>query len=248
MELILALFGIIIFILFAKFLDTNIPKIKGRIGERYVANILSQLNEDEYSVINDILLKYNDYSTQIDHVVVSIYGIFVIETKNYKGWITGYENSEKWYKNMFGYKYSFYNPIRQNKSHISALKRLLHIKNDNFISIVAFSDDCDLKVNTLTDVIYISDIFSTIMQYQDIKLTKLEVDKITDIINSADINLEEAEKEHITEVKSKIAYKEQLVNQGLCPKCGHHLVLRDGRYGRFIGCSNYPRCKFTQKY
>ena len=60
------------------------PKIKGYLGERSVAVILSFLPFDKYKIINDILIKSNDRTIQIDHLVISLYGIFVIETKNYK--------------------------------------------------------------------------------------------------------------------------------------------------------------------
>lgn len=32
-----------------------------------------------------------------------------------------------------------------------------------------------------------------------------------------------------------------------CPECGNELVYRNGRYGRFISCSNFPTCKYTRK-
>ncbi|MEE0651535.1 MAG: topoisomerase DNA-binding C4 zinc finger domain-containing protein [Segatella copri] len=35
------------------------------------------------------------------------------------------------------------------------------------------------------------------------------------------------------------------MRQGVCPQCGGQLVLRNGRYGFFYGCSNFPKCKFT---
>ena len=72
------------------------PRIKGFIGEKTVALLLATLDKKEYRTINDLIIRVDGESTQIDHVVVSNYGIFVIETKNYKGWITGYESSNQW--------------------------------------------------------------------------------------------------------------------------------------------------------
>ena len=66
-------------------------KIKGYIGERLVGKKLKKLNKREYKVINNLLLKTTKGSTQIDHIVISKYGVFVIETKNYKGIIKGNE-------------------------------------------------------------------------------------------------------------------------------------------------------------
>ena len=95
----------IIFITLSIILKIFLPKFKGYLGEKSVAIILSFLPSDKYYVIHDVLVKSGDRTTQIDHIVVSIYGIFVIETKNYKGWITGFDNSEYWTKNVFGNKY-----------------------------------------------------------------------------------------------------------------------------------------------
>ena len=149
MEIILFIFFVIVCITF-RILQ---PKIKGYLGEKSVALILSFLPSDKYKIINDVLVKSNNRTIQIDHIVISIYGIFVIETKNYKGWITGSDNSEYWTKNVFGNKYKFYNPIRQNKAHISALGRQLGLSVNKFIPIIVFSNRADLKVNTAHNVI-----------------------------------------------------------------------------------------------
>ena len=65
----------------------NSPKYKGAIGESRVARQLDKLKDEEYKVFNDVLIRTGRGSSQIDHIVISIYGIFVIETKNYSGWI-----------------------------------------------------------------------------------------------------------------------------------------------------------------
>ena len=78
---------------------------KGAMGEKRVAHILKKLPEDRYKVINNLLIQNNGYTTQIDHIVVSVYGIFVIETKTYQGWIYGGENSDYWTQNIYGNKY-----------------------------------------------------------------------------------------------------------------------------------------------
>ena len=61
------------------------PRIKGKMGEATVSMLLKKLDKNKYQVVNDVLLSAeggNTHTTQIDHVVVSIYGIFSIETKN----------------------------------------------------------------------------------------------------------------------------------------------------------------------
>lgn len=128
---------------------------KGKVGEMRVASILKKFPMDRYKIINDLLLTSNGYSTQIDHIVISIYGVFVIETKFYQGWIYGGENSEYWTQNIYGNKYQLRNPIHQNQGHIRALKFLLKgYGNIPFISVVAFSRQARLGVDAHTPVIY----------------------------------------------------------------------------------------------
>ena len=57
-------------------------KVKGYVGEKLVSKRLSKLNKRKYKVINNLLLKTSKGTTQIDHIVISQYGLFVIETKN----------------------------------------------------------------------------------------------------------------------------------------------------------------------
>lgn len=61
---------------------------RGQAGEANVAARLKALPKSDYTVFNNLLIQRGEYSSQIDHVVVSKYGVFVIETKNYKGTFT----------------------------------------------------------------------------------------------------------------------------------------------------------------
>ncbi len=240
---------IVLFILFiVAYITFRIlrPKLKGYLGEKCVAVILSFLPSDKYKIINDVLFKSDNKTIQIDHLVISIYGIFVIETKNYKGWITGSDNSEYWTKNMFGNKYKFYNPIRQNKAHISALCRQLGLSINKFISIIVFSNRADLKVNTVHNVIYTTQINRVIKTYSDIKFSEDDIQKLCDKISLLNIVSPKVRKRHVLEVQNTIVTKQRLMRQGICPRCGHSLILKNGKYGDFFGCSNYPKCKFIK--
>ena len=124
-------------------------------GERRVASRLKRLPEDRYKVINNLLITNGQYTSQIDHVVVSVYGVFVIETKTYKGWIYGGEESEYWTQNIYGNKYKLRNPIHQNYGHIKALKNVLKDYPPlPYVSIVAFSRRARIWVSSNTPVIY----------------------------------------------------------------------------------------------
>ncbi|MBQ8250552.1 MAG: NERD domain-containing protein [Alphaproteobacteria bacterium] len=239
MELLLILIFVVVYFYYFS------ASAKGRRGESEVASILSQLPNSEYSVINDITIQNNNKSAQIDHVIISVYGIFVIETKNYSGWIMGGEKSDQWIKNMYGHKYYFYNPIKQNYGHISALANTLLISKNNFISIVAFPYEADIKVHTDEHLIYFGEIIPIIFSYTTKIFSVSEVDKMTKQLLSLQLNSKEQKKEHIQYARDKKNFSKSALYQGICPYCGSPLKVRCGKYGVFIGCSQYPKCKYT---
>ena len=219
---------------------------KGKAGERRVAKILSKLPEEEYKVINNLLFSQNGRTTQIDHVVVSKYGIFVIETKFYNGWIYGGDNSEYWTQNIYGKKYQLWNPIHQNQGHIRALKKLLNKNSSNlFISIVAFSQQATLKIKGNGLVIYWNQLNNVIYSFHQEILSSEQVQKVYLALIDANIDSKENQKQHVRNVKAHIYRNQNAIANRRCPHCGGHLVLRNGKYGNFYGCSNYPRCKYT---
>lgn len=122
------------------------PRIKGKIGEAKVAFILRRLGSRRYKVINNLLIRSKSGSSQIDHVIISPYGVFVIETKNYKGWIFGHESADDWTQTLFRKKYKFRNPILQCWGHIRTLKaalpEYLHVP---YFPIIVFTGSAKLK-------------------------------------------------------------------------------------------------------
>ena len=120
------------------------PQIKGYIGEKRIHRVLDKLGED-YRIFNDIYVpKQDGQLTQVDHVVVSKYGVFVIETKNYSGWIFGSEKQKNWTQTIYKKKTRFYNPILQNNTHIKALQYFLDM-GMTMHSIIVFADAATLK-------------------------------------------------------------------------------------------------------
>jgi len=223
------------------------PVIKGWLGEKTIALYLKMLPQDDYVIINDVILPNESGTTQIDHIVVSVYGIFVIETKNYTGWIYGSEKSAQWTLNIYGKKSSFMNPIRQNFAHIKAIESSLSdYPGVPIIPIIAFSANCDLKVKTTTHVVYFHRVVQVIRKYKEKVIDPADVSKIVSLLRNADIKTYETKKEHVELVKEKKTAFENAAAGGACPKCGGLLIERNGNNGSFIGCSNYPKCRFTK--
>lgn len=225
------------------------PTIKGKIGERSVVNKLGKLDKDRYIVLNDITIpKATGGTSQIDHIVISVYGIFVIETKNYRGWITGDEHDEYWRQTIYKRKEKLYNPLRQNYGHIKALEAVLREYGGlKFIPIVSFSYRADLKVRVTSEVIYSGQLLKTINKYVDVVLSNEDVKRIAEKITSANLINREIKKEHVRSIKQASREKVDKISNNICPKCNNKLVERNGKYGKFKGCSSYPKCRFILK-
>lgn len=239
--------GIVIVIGLFFLLRWLIPS-KGKIGEKVVAGKLDHLPKDQYRVLNNVTIPTPKGSSQIDHLVVSIYGIFVIETKNYNGWIYGGEHAEYWTQNIYGNKYQLYNPILQNVGHVRALRSVLKDYEPlPILPIVAFSGKADIKVKVEEAcVVYWSQIRRVINQFEEKRLTWFQVNEICDAVQSAQIEPgKEADKQHLKDIRNAREQKYDAIASGRCPRCGGTLVLRSGKYGQFYGCSNYPQCKYT---
>lgn len=225
------------------------PTGRGRIGESRVARVLSRLDSASYSVINDLLLPVsNGGSSQIDHVIVSLYGIFVLETKNYQGWIFGGEKSETWTQVIYNTKTRFRNPIKQNWSHIYALKEALQeFPSLPFIPIVVFVGNAKLKkIKASSPVVYLSQLMDTIQENSKIQsLSSDDLAVISGLLHSQNCVERTARKEHIKHLEKKGLSEQENKKRLTCPKCHSKLILRKGIYGEFYGCSAYPRCTFT---
>lgn len=240
-------FILIVSIIIIIFWKLYSPKIKGIIGEKSISSILYLLDKSKYSVINNIVLKRDTKTSQIDHVVISDFGIFVIETKNYKGWIVGNEKSEHWTQVLFKRKQRFYNPIKQNLGHINVLKTYLSkYPSINYIPIVVFLSKSDIKVKTTHDIINSRQLIHTIKKYNEINIEKREKEDIYKIINEANLVDTYDKTEHIKSIKKLIQKRKSNIQDNKCPQCGEKLVLRNGKYGKFLGCTTYPKCKFIR--
>jgi len=96
--------------------------------------------------MNHITLKLGDGTTQVDHILVSRFGVFVIETKDYKGWIFANAKQANWTQVLFTRKFRFQNPIFQNLRHVRAVQELLDfISPDVIQSVVVFTGEAEFK-------------------------------------------------------------------------------------------------------
>ena len=239
----------------------NSPKQKGKRGEQRVHDILSHL-PDEYHVLDDVVLKTEKGTTQIDHVVVSKYGVFTLETKNYRGEIYGDDNrqewtqlivtevtyAKKWWKTYtYVTKNHFYNPVKQSIGHALRIKEILsafpHVK---IVPIVVFAGDAVLsKVESRYHVVYEENLLDVISDYRTIYLSDDDVQVLLGILERNNVREMVNDRQHVKNLRTAAREVNASINSGICPKCGGRLVERNGKYGTFYGCSNYPKCRFT---
>lgn len=147
----LALFAI--FIIF-KILGS--ARFKGWLGEANVNRGLRRLDSSKYRSFHDLYLPRPDGqgTTQIDHIVVSIFGVFVIETKNYKGWIFGAAKQNQWTQQIYRKKSRFQNPLHQNHLHFRSLMDFLALPESAFRPFIFFIGDVTFKTPMPANVIH----------------------------------------------------------------------------------------------
>lgn len=237
----------------AVILDLTIfrAKFKGDIGELAVAFKLKDLDKEKYKIIHDIKLKNmggSTSTTQIDHIVISTYGIFVIETKSYKGKIYGKEGSRTWTQYLSNQKNTFMNPIFQNYAHTRAIENILKDTYPQMIyhSIIAFSGEANLDAIEVTKakvckIRYVSEAIKDLSTEEVID--KEDIGKIIEILEKNKSH--QTDFAHTREIKKIKKENEEKIKENICPKCGGNLIEREGKYGKFIGCSNFPKCRFV---
>jgi hypothetical protein len=98
----------------------------------------THLDKDKYHVLRNVTLPTADGTVQIDHIIVSEYGVFVIETKNMKGGIVGGARHQTWTQKIFKSAKTFPNPLHQNDKHVETLKSILELSDKQIFSIVVF--------------------------------------------------------------------------------------------------------------
>lgn len=165
-------------------------------GEQEIAHILAEgLSYKDYFIFNNLTIpSSSNGSSQIDHLVVSKFGIFVIESKDYKGWIFGSKDEEKWTQSLPGgkNKFQFQNPIHQNWSHIMSLRALMpFIPENTFRSVVVFSDSCEIKTPPIENVVRAEGLIERIKAHTENKLSdndlQLAIGKLSYVCQTADI-------------------------------------------------------------
>jgi len=226
---------------------------KGHVGE-FIINLKAKifLPKSKYRLFKNVVLPAEEGTTQIDHVIVSCYGVFVVETKNMKGWIFGGERQKSWTQKIYRYSKKFQNPLHQNYKHTKTLQKLLKLDENQIHSVVVFIGDSKFKTEMPDNVTHGNGYIRYILAKNDKVLTDEAKDRICRQLCSKRLRPSLAtDRQHVANLKRIHSPKIRQTNDQ-CPKCGGALVQRKTKRGpnagnQFLGCSNFPKCRYTAK-
>jgi predicted RNA-binding Zn-ribbon protein involved in translation (DUF1610 family) len=229
------------------------PFMKGVFGEQLV-NLAAKLFLDKriYTLFENVTLPTEDGTTRIDHIIVSRYGVFVIETKNMKGWIFGSPQQKTWTQKIYRHTSTFQNPLHQNYKHTQTLQMALGLEADKLFPVVVFVGDSTFKTTMPENVVYGRGYIRFVKSKRQLILSDSDVLAICAKIKSD--RLAPSIRTHIDHVKhvKVIVAEKQRQDDNSCPKCGKAMILRTARSGanqgkQFFGCSDYPKCRTVRQ-
>lgn len=225
------------------------PWRRGAHGEARVNSSLAyHLDEREYRILKDLTLPTRNGTTQIDHIVVSRFGVFVIETKNMSGWIFGKADQRLWTQTIYRKKSSFQNPIQQNYKHVKTVQELLNLRSDQVFNVVAFVGSGTARTMMPPNVVWSTEALAAyIRSKQWPVLAEEDVDRLVERLFQSRLQPGiRTRHAHIKHVKTQIASRQR--DKTMCPRCGAALIERiNSKSGeRFLACTRFPKCRGTR--
>lgn len=222
--------------------------LKGWVGEMMgaIAHRIF-LDNSIYFPLNNLTIPTKNGTTQIDHLIVSKFGIFIIETKNIDGWIFGHERSPHWSIVKPGRKFRIQNPLHQNYRHVKAIADVLALEEDRLHSMVMFWGRCEFKTEMPRNVLS-QGYVSYIKSFDKLLFTDEEVTSMVAALKTDALSQSWATRRlHLESLRARYT------STSVCPKCGSPLILRTSRTGKnagdkFYGCSAYPQCRHKGPY
>lgn len=205
------------------------------------------LDRSVYTSLNNVTLQTSNGTTQIDHVIASRHGIFVVEAKNIDGWIFGYPKSAQWSVVKPGRKYWMQNPLHQNYRHVRAIIDFLEVDDSKVHSMVMFWGECEFKTEMPVNVMA-KGYATYIKGFTEVVFTDLEVMSLVDALRTGALPKSWAtRKTHLASLEQRHS------STTTCPKCGSALAVRTAKSGpnaesKFYGCTAYPKCRHTKPY
>ncbi|MEP5569815.1 MAG: NERD domain-containing protein [Halioglobus sp.] len=218
---------------------------KGKLGEFLVKRAFKKhLNPESYAVLHDVTLSTEEGSTQIDHIVVSLFGIFVVETKNMSGWIFGGAKNATWTQTFHRQKFTFQNPLRQNFKHQKVLNALTGLPDSKLHSLIIFTGSARFKTSMPANVTRRAGGVMYILSFDQQVLSVNEKSRALETIRAGRLAPGRAtNRQHVADLRER-------KKKPVCPRCDGPMVKRTVKKGaksgnQFWGCVDFPKCKGT---
>lgn len=226
-------------------------EMRGSQGEGKLLRILERRlplgGDSGYRIIRNLMFETPTGTTQLDFAVVSAFGIFLLEVKNYSGWIFGDPNDKRWTQSLRGgRKFPFQNPIHQNFRHLAVLSEKTGIPQNVIFPLVAFSNECEFKTELPANVVHFDEVAEYIRRFRSIIIKPEQLSEIMETFLAWDNAIDgEKKRDHVQNLRDAHAPASVHDRNVLCPVCGNRMVLRrSSRDGHpFFGCSKFPGCR-----
>ncbi|NTZ96895.1 NERD domain-containing protein [Pseudomonas koreensis] len=190
------------------------------------------LDKQTYRRMHNVTLNTIDGTTQIDHVFISPYGIFVVETKNISGWIFGSEKQSQWTQRLYQKTFKFQNPLRQNYKHLKALEVALGVVTEYLHSVIVFVGASSFKTDMPANVTQGKGFIRYIKSFKQPVFTEAEVDALVQTLRTGRLSPSLAtQRAHLQNLKRR----NDPTAERKCPKCGSALLIRTVKLGPNAG-------------
>jgi len=181
--------------------------LRQNIGEALVASKLSNLN-GLHVLFNNVTLPTENGTTQIDHILVTEAGLFIIETKHYAGWIFGSPRDEYWMQTIYRKKSRFRNPQHQNYGHLKTVQALFKLPESAFIGLVVFTGSAELKTDLGPNTILLDQLLGFIEQRREKFLDERQMAYVVGRIEMKRLSRSrETDEYHLNYVREKISQR-----------------------------------------
>jgi hypothetical protein len=160
-------------------------------------------------LINNVTLETGNGTTQIDHILVTEAGLFVIETKHYGGWIFGNPHDDYWTQTIYRKKSRFQNPLMQNYGHVKMLQKLFKLPDSAFIGVVVFTSNAEFRTDLGLNTILLDQLIGFVEQRREKVLDERQMAYVVGRIEMKRfVRSTETDEYHINHVRAKIASRE----------------------------------------
>lgn len=235
----------------ALFILYQLPLLKEWHGRRQV-NAATEflLTSSDYYVMKDVVLLTFEGLIQIDFIIVSRFGVFVVAIYQFSGVIDGVELSDTWTQiSNKKEKHEFQNPSYQNRKNTETLRNLVGIEKSKIFPVVVFDGISGFKVNMMARTTYGSQFLDYIRSKHELLLSTKEIQKIVDTIEAK--RKKQGLVSGLKHVDTRNQTSSLLDNHQTCPSCGSEMVIQVAESGRnagkqFLRCVLYPTCRSTR--